>query len=95
MTIITPLCASTYALVLLLAAFATAVIGPNYTCGGVDEYNCDPNDVYGGACCSQYGFCGNTDQYCGDGCQDAYGYCNNDVRTSPIAVIRENCHPLN
>ncbi|RWV78812.1 hypothetical protein GW17_00060151, partial [Ensete ventricosum] len=23
----------------------------------------------GGLCCSQYGWCGNTDQYCGQGCQ--------------------------
>ncbi|TVY23897.1 Aldehyde oxidase, partial [Lachnellula hyalina] len=30
---------------------------------------CDPNStVYSGGCCSQYGFCGNTDNHCGDGC---------------------------
>ena len=31
---------------------------------------CDPNaTAYQGTCCSQYGFCGNTDAYCGAGCQ--------------------------
>ncbi len=31
---------------------------------------CDPNaTAYHGTCCSQYGYCGNTDAYCGDGCQ--------------------------
>ncbi|KAI0528113.1 carbohydrate esterase family 4 protein [Xylaria bambusicola] len=26
-----------------------------------------------GTCCSQYGFCGSTDDYCGTGCQPAFG----------------------
>ncbi|KAI1105614.1 hypothetical protein F4804DRAFT_341082 [Jackrogersella minutella] len=26
-------------------------------------------------CCSQYGFCGSTDPFCGDGCQRGYGGC--------------------
>jgi len=28
-------------------------------------------------CCSKYGYCGTTDEYCGDGCQSAFGNCNN------------------
>ncbi|XP_038693631.1 endochitinase-like [Tripterygium wilfordii] len=27
----------------------------------------------GGACCSQYGWCGNTNEYCGEGCQSQCG----------------------
>ncbi|KAL8691921.1 MAG: hypothetical protein Q9224_004070 [Gallowayella concinna] len=31
---------------------------------------CDPNaTAYKGTCCSAYGYCGNTDVYCGTGCQ--------------------------
>ncbi|KAL8854783.1 MAG: hypothetical protein Q9221_000289 [Calogaya cf. arnoldii] len=31
---------------------------------------CDPNsNAYKGGCCSEYGYCGNTDLYCGTGCQ--------------------------
>ncbi|KAL8863660.1 MAG: hypothetical protein Q9178_000343 [Gyalolechia marmorata] len=31
---------------------------------------CDPNATgYTGTCCSEYGYCGNTDVYCGTGCQ--------------------------
>lgn len=26
-------------------------------------------------CCSQYGFCGTTDEFCGTGCQEGYGEC--------------------
>ncbi|ORX78382.1 hypothetical protein BCR32DRAFT_206888 [Anaeromyces robustus] len=29
-----------------------------------------------GDCCSQYGYCGDTSEYCGKGCQKAYGRCN-------------------
>ncbi|KZF20435.1 carbohydrate-binding module family 18 [Xylona heveae TC161] len=40
------------------------------TCGP-DHGNtiCDPDStVYSGTCCSQYGWCGNTEAYCGSGC---------------------------
>ena len=31
----------------------------------------------GGSCCSQFGYCGSGDQFCGklQGCQDQFGYC--------------------
>ncbi|KAI7345524.1 hypothetical protein KC357_g2487 [Hortaea werneckii] len=29
-----------------------------------------------GDCCSEYGFCGGTDGFCGDGCQPDYGTCS-------------------
>ncbi|CAN0477302.1 unnamed protein product, partial [Discosporangium mesarthrocarpum] len=28
-----------------------------------------------GFCCSQYDFCGNTEEHCGDGCQPTFGSC--------------------
>lgn len=30
-------------------------------------------------CCSQYGYCGISDAYCGDGCQSGYGACASDI----------------
>ncbi|TVY58153.1 Aldehyde oxidase GLOX1 [Lachnellula cervina] len=40
------------------------------TCGPKNGNTiCDPNSkVYSGGCCSQYGYCGNTDGHCGAGC---------------------------
>ena len=39
------------------------------SCGAPDlQYVCQP-----GYCCSSFGFCGLTDQYCGDGCQVSRG----------------------
>ncbi|EFJ04146.1 hypothetical protein SELMODRAFT_139127 [Selaginella moellendorffii] len=29
-----------------------------------------------GLCCSQFGYCGSTSEYCGAGCQRGYGRCN-------------------
>jgi len=33
-------------------------------------------------CCSKYGYCGTTDEYCGSGCQSEYGKCNSSNRTT-------------
>ncbi|OUM60628.1 carbohydrate-binding module family 18 protein, partial [Piromyces sp. E2] len=30
-----------------------------------------------GKCCSKYGYCGTTNEYCGTGCQSEFGACNN------------------
>jgi len=43
------------------------------------SYRCGPD--YGACansklCCSQYGYCGSTSEYCGKGCQSLYGVCN-------------------
>ncbi|KAK4870248.1 hypothetical protein LT330_005302 [Penicillium expansum] len=37
----------------------------------------DPNNATCplNVCCSQYGFCGSTDDFCGTGCQEGYGGC--------------------
>ena len=43
---------------------------PDGKCGpNNDGLTCDPNStVYNGTCCSQYGWCGDTVDYCGAGC---------------------------
>ncbi|KAL7628272.1 hypothetical protein AAE478_002471 [Parahypoxylon ruwenzoriense] len=49
-------------------------ISPDLTCGitgaGEHGYIC-PNSM----CCSQYGYCGNSTDYCDAGCQAAFGRC--------------------
>ncbi|KAI0172023.1 glycoside hydrolase/deacetylase [Hypoxylon sp. FL1284] len=49
-------------------------ISPDMTCGstgaGVAGYTCTE-----GLCCSQYGYCGSTADYCDDGCQTTFGTC--------------------
>jgi hypothetical protein len=32
-----------------------------------------------GLCCSQWGYCGSTEEYCALGCQPAFGRCNNVI----------------
>ncbi|KAH6647325.1 hypothetical protein BKA67DRAFT_384114 [Truncatella angustata] len=44
---------------------------PDDTCGGTNGYVCTNNN-----CCSQWGWCGSTDEYCAAGCQIAFGRCN-------------------
>ncbi|KAK2018363.1 glycoside hydrolase/deacetylase [Colletotrichum eremochloae] len=51
-------------------ATPTGVIGPGGACGGPQGYVCLP-----GACCSEYGFCGTSQAYCGTGCQPLFGVC--------------------
>jgi len=57
-------------------ATPTTTIKPIYTistdgrCGEKDGV-C-PN----GTCCSKYGWCGSTSDYCGSGCQNKFGKCN-------------------
>ena len=43
---------------------------PDGKCGpDNDGLTCDPNStIYDGTCCSQYGWCGDTVDYCGAGC---------------------------
>ncbi|KAK1993950.1 chitin recognition protein [Colletotrichum falcatum] len=40
---------------------------------GAGKATCKGNGIY--QCCSQWGFCGNSDQHCGAGCQSAFGEC--------------------
>ncbi|ESZ96056.1 chitin binding protein [Sclerotinia borealis F-4128] len=57
-----------------------AIASPDNTCGNVFEgannsFSCDATANTGG-CCSAYGYCGNTTDYCGTGCQTAFGTCS-------------------
>ncbi|KAH8195227.1 hypothetical protein TruAng_010610 [Truncatella angustata] len=49
-------------------------VSPDDTCGntgaGSSGYTCPT-----GTCCSQYGYCGNTTDYCTSGCQSTFGVC--------------------
>jgi len=55
-------------------------ITPNGTCGPKNNnYVCKE-----GQCCSQYGYCGTTSEYCGSGCQTGFGKCNGVKTTTTI-----------
>lgn len=43
-------------------------------CGGATAQTCQGSEF--GNCCSQYGFCGASNLYCGAGCQPAFGTCS-------------------
>ncbi|OJD30305.1 extracellular dihydrogeodin oxidase laccase [Diplodia corticola] len=43
------------------------------TCGDALGYTCE-GSIFGD-CCSQYGFCGQTNAYCGEGCRSDLGKC--------------------
>lgn len=51
--------------------------GPDGVCGAKNGAIC-PAD----ACCSNSGYCGKTDAYCGDGCQSAYSSCKSNMAGS-------------
>ncbi|MCJ1243780.1 hypothetical protein MMC30_000977 [Trapelia coarctata] len=70
---------------------------PDNTCGNIvagnnKGYTCDPSDFWGGGCCSQYGYCGNSPVYCGTGCQSAFGVCDSGVSFSSVTTT--NLRPL-
>jgi len=44
-------------------------------------------------CCSQYGYCGNTEDYCGKGCQSEFGVCENSKGKVPISTVSGRCGP--
>ncbi|KAF9878056.1 polysaccharide deacetylase [Colletotrichum karsti] len=46
----------------------------NGLCGS--EYNATCKNNGEKTCCSQYGYCGNSDTHCGAGCQSLFGTCN-------------------
>lgn len=50
----------------LTAGDGSCGTGTNFLCTGAATF---------GACCSQYGFCGDTTAHCGTGCQADYGNC--------------------
>ena len=53
----------------LSLVFVYSLSGTKDRCG--KEYGiCDADD-----CCSKYGWCGQSDEHCGNGCQSDYGFC--------------------
>ncbi|KAH8595067.1 hypothetical protein B0O99DRAFT_623107 [Bisporella sp. PMI_857] len=48
----------------------TGPVSPDSTCGGANGYVCPS-----GQCCSQWGWCGVTSEYCGAGCNPTFGIC--------------------
>lgn len=72
-------------------------LSPDNTCGNLfngnnKNYSCDASSPLGGACCSQYGYCGSTQDYCGTGCQIAFGECAASVVKPVDANV---CGPTN
>ncbi|KAA8908143.1 hypothetical protein FN846DRAFT_685514 [Sphaerosporella brunnea] len=49
------------------------VVSPDGTCGGSNGYTCPAGTT---KCCSQWGWCGDTAEFCGTGCQPAFGSCS-------------------
>ncbi|PSK53990.1 Chitin deacetylase [Elsinoe australis] len=49
-------------------------VTPDGSCGPENGYSCI--GTYSGSCCSEYGFCGASSEYCGIGCQSSYGLCD-------------------
>ncbi|KAK1994323.1 family 18 glycosyl hydrolase [Colletotrichum falcatum] len=60
---------------------------PNNACGTGTFYKCPT-----GSCCSQYGFCGNTEAHCGNGCQSDYGICNGTSTLESFKTALANGH---
>jgi hypothetical protein len=62
---------------ILLLGISSIIVGqgPGWTCGGEGGYICR-NDH----CCSHWGSCGSTDEYClaSQGCQTTFGRCEGD-----------------
>ncbi|KAK2770982.1 polysaccharide deacetylase family protein [Colletotrichum kahawae] len=59
----------------------TGVIGPDGACGGSEGYVCEA-----GNCCSEYGFCGSSQAYCGTGCQPLFGVCG-AAAPAPVGTV--------
>ncbi|KAL8975531.1 MAG: hypothetical protein Q9197_000208 [Variospora fuerteventurae] len=72
-------------------------LSPDNTCGNLfngnnKNYTCDPKSPTGGSCCSQYGYCGSTADYCGTGCQPTFGTCTG---SEVVARDANLCGPAN
>ncbi|KAH6586927.1 hypothetical protein BASA50_000291 [Batrachochytrium salamandrivorans] len=58
-------------------------ISPVGKCGRGTKFACEH-----GRCCSQYGFCGTTPEYCGVNCQSIFGPCDTDTPVGPLPMSR-------
>jgi len=69
-------------LLFLYIKFSKAlVISPNSQCGTNNGFTCP-----GTECCSQYGWCGTSTQYCGSGCQSTFGKCTTTGSPPPVII---------
>ncbi|KAF8865872.1 glycoside hydrolase/deacetylase [Acephala macrosclerotiorum] len=64
----------------LYSFLSKRAVSPDNTCGNAfgganNSYVCDAT-VNEGSCCSQYGYCGNSTDYCSTGCQSDFGTCS-------------------
>jgi choice-of-anchor A domain-containing protein len=64
---------------ILLLTFASAK-----ECG--KGYGSCPNNQ----CCSKYGYCGKSEEYCGSGCQSEFGRCGGDVIVDNAIVVDQS-----
>ncbi|KAH6652112.1 glycoside hydrolase superfamily [Truncatella angustata] len=55
------------------------------TCGASTYFTCAGHAE--APCCSQYGFCGAADAFCGAGCQSGYGNCTDTGRTTAESFV--------
>ncbi|KAF7936224.1 uncharacterized protein EAE98_002443 [Botrytis deweyae] len=63
----------------------TSSISPNGLCGAENtNYTCEGSAF--GDCCSEYGNCGSTSDFCGVGCQSLFGSCTTVSATLPTAT---------
>ncbi|OAL44264.1 hypothetical protein IQ07DRAFT_481616, partial [Pyrenochaeta sp. DS3sAY3a] len=53
---------------------ASAPVSVDGSCGATGGGQTCGGSVFGN-CCSEYGYCGSTDIYCGTGCQSGFGTC--------------------
>jgi len=68
-----------YFVTILLLTFASAK-----ECG--KGYGSCPNNQ----CCSKYGYCGKSEEYCGSGCQSEFGRCGGDVIVDNAIVVDQS-----
>jgi hypothetical protein len=55
------------------APTATGTVSTDGSCGGADGFICLGSEF--GDCCSAYGYCGSSTDFCTAGCQSAFGTC--------------------
>lgn len=67
--------ASSFPAVVNSSSLTTSTDG---SCGSGTTFMCT-GTATGGACCSQYGYCGETTGHCGTGCQSEYGTCTDET----------------
>lgn len=56
-----------------------SIMSPDMTCGGSQGYTC----VQSAPCCSLYGWCGSSNDYCGSGTQSNFAFSSTGVVSTP------------